>query len=143
MSLPKSHELRQRLPALVQQMDQRQQLWLKIRQKINDLCTNELPDVMRGNTGRFDLLREAMDRLYEVRESTPIFTPDYKLLPALQRSVLLVASDTHLVAVQEAGNDAAASNVNWCVDIPLLPPGVDNIRSSLRRPGAPFAALPH
>lgn len=113
--------------------------WHEQRQKINDLRTRELPNVSKyGSTQRDDQLRQAMDRLYETRGRA--FSRDDDSIPELQRSALMVESDT-LLAVPE--NDNRNSVVDSFVDLPVLPPGVINIRQAPRRPGAPSAALPH
>ena len=100
----------------------------------------ELKNVSDGVTERDDRLRQAMDRLYEVRESLPMFRTYLecaKLLPPLQRAAIRAE-------IENSGDEFEretevrdkAKDVNHSAP-PVFPPGVTNIQRSPRRPGAP------
>ncbi|WP_334159278.1 hypothetical protein [Oryzomicrobium sp.] len=109
----------------------------------NRLKTSKLPNVIKCDwesgeiTEKMASLGKVMDRLYEVRESLPLFLVEKKVLGELQRGALLVGSDdTQLPASAEADISGGAV-VDFLIDTPLLPPCASSIRQSPRRPGAP------
>ena len=77
-----------------------------------------------------------MNRLYEVRESQPIFTTylnSPEILPQVQRGAMPAVNtepfETLVKFVEDMDADIATA--------PVLPPGVVNVQKTPRRPGAP------
>ncbi len=114
--------------------------WLQRRTKIDNLRMQEIQNVCNGDTARDDRLRDALERLYEVRKSQQIFNAYWdsnKLLPAQQRAEMRLA-----VVTIEPFDEGEAETLIEVVAVslaapPVLPPGVENIVKSPRRPGAP------
>lgn len=123
--------------ALVRQRDN----WLKLRELINKLKTRELQHVIAAGgipTARDVELSNAMTRMYQVRDSQPIFfAPNNSDLSELQGADA-PDRDASSTAIEDliAGRQLSAVDVL----LPLLPPGTNNLRQSPIRPGAPSFA---
>lgn len=116
--------------------------WKMLRQAINDLKTKELKSVIAlGRQTEKDIrLSLAMDRMYQVRESQPIFLVNGLDMQSLTQSN---ANRTTGVALQLEQLEIAemATSSFSIVDSPsIAPPGVTNLRQTPRRPGAPSVA---
>ena len=155
MSLSKSHPLQQQSLRTAQRFLRAHRIWLQQRQIINDLRERESQNALRtrspqdllacGCSEKYDRLRVALDRLYEVRESQPLFRTylaSPEIMPTLQRGALksLAVFTDSLDSCLDQSGDAEDFGFS-VVDIPV-PPGA-NLRTTPRCPGAPSLALPH
>ena len=100
-----------------------------------------------GNTRFFDStrteqLRLALGRLYEVRDSVPMFgtyLESDRLLPAQHRAAINVTARNHESVFERDDYAEMLAEVDRVALAapPILAPGVKNIQKSPRRPGAP------
>ncbi len=158
MSLPQSHRLHQLSLLAALRHLRAHQIWLQQRQIINDLRARELQNARRtrttqdileyGCSEKDDRLRKAMERLYAVRESQPLFSTYLacpELLPELQRGALkcfaVSAGALFSDLEQQSADDQDIVSRPSVVNIQL--PSGATIRAIPRRPGAPSSALPH
>ena len=135
MSLSRRHPLHRELFRTAQRCLRAADAWLHQRERINDL---RLRHVHNGDAAR-DVCRAAMDRLYEVRDSQPLFSMYQEtgvmagLLTCARQAESINDQDDALAAERQA--DCA------CVEappiLPVFPPGVVNIHQTPCRPGAP------
>ena len=81
-----------------------------------------------------------MDRLYEVRESQPIFSTylEQGVMAGLLRCARQVESvDDDELASAITADHKDCDRIDAALLQPALPPGVENIQQTPRRPGAP------
>jgi len=110
--------------------------WLHQRERVNDLRLRHLHN---GDAAR-DVCQAALDRLYEVRESQPLFSTYQE--KGVMAGLLMCARQAESIDDDQADALGAERQADCdCVEapplMPVFPPGVENIRQTPRRPGAP------
>lgn len=116
--------------------------WKMLRQTINDLKTKELKNVIElGRQTEKDIcLSLAMDRMYQVRESQPIFLVNGLDVRSLTQSNANGTTGGAMQLEQLEIAEMAISSFSIVDSQSITPPGVTNLRQSPRRPGAPSSA---
>jgi len=141
VSIPHNHPLRNEELRTTRQLVRMRGTWLQHRKRIEDLRKREFQNVCNGDTARDDRLREALDQLYEVRESLQMFNiywDSNTLLPVQLRSMMRIEAEIAAVVGEPDPLVESAEVVDVALAAPpVLPPGVENIQKSPRRPGAP------
>lgn len=140
MSSTRRHSIRRLELRNAQVLLRQRDCWLRLRQSITGLRTRELKNVIAlgRQTDKDICLSLAIDRMYQVRESSPIFdVKESAERSAMQSVAIELTSD----ALQREIVEKETSSAFPVADSPpVTPPGVKNVRQTPRRPGAPSTA---
>lgn len=139
MSSTRRHPLHRLKLRNAQVLSHQRDCWVGLRETIEVLRNKELKNLNApGRQTEIDIrLSLAMDRMYQVRESLPIFLVNGLDMRSLMQSN---ANETTGEALQLEISEMAISAIPVTTSPPITPPGVTSIRQTPRRPGAPSSA---
>lgn len=142
MSSVRRHPLHRLSLRNAQVLSRRRYFWETLRDGIggiNDLRNKEQKNVIAlGRQTEKDIrLSLAMDRMYQVRDSQPIFLVNGLDMRALVQSNANETTGDALQLEQLEIAEIAISSFSIAASTPTTPPGVTNLGQTPRRPGAP------
>lgn len=136
MPLARRHPLHRLFLRQAQVLSRQRYYWEMLRDGINDLRKKEL--AQGAQTEKDIRLSLAMDRMYQVRDSQPIFLVNGLDMRSLMQSNANETTGQALQLEQLEIAEMAISAFPVSASPPITPPGVRNLRQTPRRPGAPF-----